>query len=66
MKGCEVRRKQRFTAGGTMEKYVLLENKSRRSPEAALSRHVNEDGGRGRSIAALMLVCSVSVCNIRF
>ena len=64
MKTCEMRRKQRFTAGGTMEKYVLLENKSRQIPEAALSRHVNEDGGRGRPIAALMLVCSVSVCNI--
>ena len=59
-----MRRKQRFTAGGKMEKYVLLENKSRQITEDALSRHVNEDGGLGRPIAALMLVCSVLVCNI--
>ena len=58
-----MRHKQRFTAVEIMKKYVLLENKSRLIPEAALSRHVNEDGGRGRPIAALIFVCLVSVCN---
>ena len=64
VKGCEMRCKQRFTAGGTMEKNVLLENKSWKIPEAALSWHINEDGGRDRPIAAFMLVGSFSVCNI--
>ena len=64
MKGCAMRRKQLFTAGGTMENCVLLENEPWRVPEAALSRHVNEDGGRGRPITTLMLVGSVPVCNI--